>query len=794
MKHPLLFPALALLAGTWLVPPGAPPWLLALAAASALAAAWLAWHRRHNLPTILLVSLGLIPCGAFNRALDDRNYESRLLPADLLARASTEYVDVAGRVIRLPRARAAGGTEVDIAIEELSLGAEMKLGCDFNARIAVPASQIAAALPDLLPGDRVEMSVKLFATSGFRNPGAFDQASYLKTESIHHRGYTKSPALVHRIAPGPPGMRRLAALIRRDFSRRLAARAPGSEPVMSQGRAIAAALILGERESLDPAVHESMRRSGLYHLLAISGGNFAMFSLFLFFLMRALRVPQRPRIMIVFVAMLFYAAMVEFEPSVMRSFVMIGVYLAGLFFERDHQLVNAAAIALCVSLIASPAVVADYGFQLTFLATGLLIAFAPAISRIGLKEGGRAGWLRNMTAVNITASAGLAPYLAYYFNRVTLAGLLLNYVAIPLSGIIMGIGFFYYGCSYLASFIAVPAGRLLEIGGQAFLRLSDATPFPSILSYRIAPAPWWLIALFYAFLASTLLTQTRRSMKVVQRAAIVACWALAIAWPISSRTDALRFTFIDVGQGDSILVDFPGGQHMLIDGGGNYDDSFDFGEKVLSPYLLRRGVTRIDYVVISHAHPDHINGLRSIVSNFDVGEVWEGINPLDDPYSSRFRQSVADGLVVKQVTRGDRIDHDGVVVEVLHPATTVRRPVVLNNDSVVLRFTYAGNAALLPGDIEKETEADLVASHQPLSAILLKSPHHGSRTSSTTEFLAAVHPQVVVVCVGSRNRWGLPHSEVLAACRSAGAQVLRTDLSGAIAIEIDAQGWRRVSP
>lgn len=789
MKHPLLFPALGLLAGTWLVPPGAPPWLLALAAASAFAAAWIALRRRHDLRAVLLVSLGLIPCGAFNRSIDDRNYESRLLPADLLARASTEYVDVAGSVIRLPRARMVGGTELDIAVGELSLGAEMKLGCDFNARIAVPASQIGEALPDLLPGDRVEMSVKLFATSGFRNPGAFDQASYLKTESIHHRGYTKSPALVHRTAAGSPGLRRSAALIRRDFSRRLTARTP-----TSPGRAVAAALILGERENLGPAVHESMRRSGLYHLLAISGGNFAMFSLLLFILMRTLHVPQRPRIVLVFIAMLFYAAMVEFEPSVMRSFVMIGVYLAGLFFERDHQLTNAVAIALCVSLVASPAVVADYGFQLTFLATGLLVAFAPAISRLGMKEGCRAGWLRNMTAVNITASVGLAPYLAYYFNRVTLAGLLLNYLAIPLSGIIMGIGFVYYGCSYLAAFIAVPTGRLLEIGGQAFLRLSDATPFPSILSYRIAPAPWWLVALFYVLLASTLLTRAWRSLKVPQSILIGAGWVVLIAWPISSRTDALRFTFIDVGQGDSILVDFPRGRHMLIDGGGNYDDSFDFGEKVLSPYLLRRGVTRIDYVVISHAHPDHINGLRSIVSNFDVGEVWEGINPLGDPYSSKFRHSLPDGLAIKQVTRGDRIECDGVTVEVLHPSTTTRRPVVLNNDSVVLRFTYAGSAALLPGDIEKATEADLVASGQPLSAILLKSPHHGSRTSSTQELLAAVRPQVVVVCVGSRNRWGLPHPDVLAGYRGAGAQVLRTDLSGAIAIDIDEHGWRRVSP
>lgn len=792
MRYPLLFPALALLFGTWLLPTGAPVAFLLTLAAASLGAAWIVWARGRTAAAAALASLSLIPAAALNRQIDDVRYSSRLLAPDMLARASTEYVDVTATVLRLPRPRIEGGWEVDLAVDSLDLGRGLSLGCRFNARISVPTSEIDEEIVPLLPGDRVEVAAKLFSTSGFRNPGAFDQAAYLRTEGIHHRGYTKSPGLVHKIADGRLSLRRIAALLRRDFSKRLAG--DGDIGERTKGRRVAAALILGEREQLEPAIHESMRRSGLYHLLAISGGNFALFAYLVFALLRVARVAERVRIIVVLVTMLLYAAMVEFEPSVMRAFLMIAVYLAGRFLERDHQLANALAIALAASVVIDPAVVDDYGFQLTFLATDLLILFAPLVSRIGAREG-RPGWFRSLTAVNLTATLGLAPYLAYHFNRVTLAGLLLNYIAIPLSGVIMGIGALHAALCHIAAALGRPTAWLLELAGDIFLRLSDLIPAPSILSYRVAPAPPWLVIAFYVLLASVPVFVVRRRRWRAGRVCVTAAvWLLVVTWRFAPRPEGLRFTFIDVGQGDSVLVDFPNGRHMLIDGGGNYDDTFDTGEKVAAPYLLRRGVRSLDYVVISHAHPDHINGLRYIVANFPVKEVWEGINPLGDRYYAKFRTAVPANLVVKQVRRGDRISVGDVDIDVLHPATSERRSVVLNDDSVVLRFLYHGVAALMTGDIESLTESELIESHQKLEAVLLKCPHHGSRTSSTAAFLAAVRPQIAVICVGRGNRWMLPHAEVLEAYKEAGAELLRTDLSGAVSIEIDERGWHRVSP
>jgi competence protein ComEC len=167
---------------------------------------------------------------------------------------------------------------------------------------------------------------------------------------------------------------------------------------------------------------------------------------------------------------------------------------------------------------------------------------------------------------------------------------------------------------------------------------------------------------------------------------------------------------------------------------------------------------------------------------------------MSDPFYAAFRKAVPAGIPMKQVKRGERVTLGEVQVTVLHPNTTERRAVVLNDDSVVLRFQYRRTAALLPGDIQRNSERELLDVKLDLASVLLKCPHHGSRSSSTPEFLEAVHPEVVVICVGQRNRWGLPNAEVLAAYHKIGAQVLRTDTFGAVSVELDGTTWRRVEP
>ncbi|MEW6365578.1 MAG: DNA internalization-related competence protein ComEC/Rec2 [Acidobacteriota bacterium] len=789
VKQPLLLPAIALLTGTWVIPEAAPMWLLALAAAAVLGVGILCYRRDRVALAAMLASAALIPAGGLNRLEQDAAYSAHLLSPGLLGATRTEYVDMTGTVLRLPRPLP-DRYQLDVAVDSMEIGRDTRIGLQFNLRLSIPHSQTGEALPLLLPGDRVEFAARVFETGGFRNPGAFDQAAYLKSESIHHRGYTKSPALVRKVADGGWSLRRLAAQIRQDFAGRLAG-------INTRGVAagdLAAALILGERERLPQDVQESMRRSGLYHLLAISGGNFAVFALFLFMFLRVLRLPERIVIVLVFVAMLLYAAMVEFEPSVVRSFLMITVYLAGRLLYRDHQLMNTLAIALLLTVAASPSAVYDYGFQLTFLATAVLVVFVPRITAIARTEG-RAGWFRSLTSVNLSTTLGLAPYLAYHFNRVTLCGLALNYAAIPLSGLILGLGLVFYLASYVSVHLSLWTGKLISLAAQLFLALSNAVPFPSIVSYRVPSSPAFVIWAFYALLIASLVPFRRRIARYALFSAIALTFVLSVSWPFTFPPRGLRFTFIDVGQGDSTLVEFPTGERMLVDGGGNYDDSFDFGASVVAPYLFHRGFARIDYVVVSHAHADHINGLRYIVSNFRVDQVWEGINPLDDPFYARFRRAVPAPTAVRQLARGDRISIGSVLIEVLGPAGRERHAKVRNDDSLVLRLTFGESSALLPGDIETRGIQDIMESGLSMRSTLLKCPHHGSKSNLTAGFQAAVRPQVVVISAGQGNPWNLPNPAVVAAFRGDRATVLRTDLSGAVSIELDGQGsWRRLSP
>ncbi len=783
MRYPLLPPAVALLAGTCFLNLKAPEWTLDASCGVLLAAAWICYARSRFRIAALLAGLTLFPAGGLNWKLQEEKYASHLLPPKLVERASDSYADLSGTVLRLPRSFE-DRYEIDVAVDSLHIN-NSSIGFTFNARISIARGETNAPLPAFLPGDRIEIAAKIFAVRGFQNPGALDQVAYLKSESIHQRGYAKSPLLVHKIADSTWGLRRLAGWLRRDFSEKLRAASPDVE-----SGDLACALILGERDRLTQGLQESMRRSGLYHLLAISGGNFAMFAWMMFMLLKFIRVPERPTLLIVFATMLLYAATVEFEASVMRAFFMISVYLTARFFDRDHQLLNSLAIAILVSVAFQPWIVDDAGFQLTFLATALLILFAPRLMQLWGKRG---GWLKNATVVNIAAGLGLAPYLAYHFNRVTLGGILLNYAAIPLSGLIMGIGVCAYAAGYVGG--STITGWMLSHSTRLFVLISGAMPYPSILSYRIVSPPAWLIWCFYALLATTLIAFQRRLLRRAQFIALAFAGLFSIWWPFSHHPEGLRFTSIDVGQGDSTLVEFPDGHCMLIDGGGSYEDTFDIGANVVAPYLFRRGVGKIDIVVVSHAHPDHVNGLRYIVANFPVGQVWEGINPTNDPFYALFKNCIPSGVAVKQVHAGDRFMIGDVSVEILHPETVQRHDVVKNDDSLVIRVIFGQSAALLPGDIEKPTINDLTGSHATLRAILLKCPHHGSRSSITPDFVAAVSPRVLLVSAGQGNRWGLPHFDVIDAYRKAGAVIFRTDICGAVSIELDRNGgWRRVDP
>src|SRR5262245_6216408 len=634
-------------------------------------------------------------------------------------------------------------------------------------RSALAESEPALLAGAVHPGERWQFTVRLRRPHGNLNPNGFDYEAWLLERGIGATGYVRQRGVQQLLG-------RRDSLLDRVEQAREAIRARfyaalGATPAAG----ILSALAVGDQRAIAAEEWRLFSRTGVTHLMSISGLHVTLVSGLLAWLVSAvwrrvpwlaLRLPARKAAAIAAILGAFgYTLLAGFAVPAQRTCYMVTVVALALWMGRIASPTRTLALALAVVLAADPWAPLSAGFWLSFGAVALI--FYVAAGWTG-REARVAQWVRVQWAVTL----GLAPAVLLLFGQVSLAGPLANAVAIPLVSVIV---------TPLALAAAViPLDAILALAAWLvewllqFLEMCAA--LPGALWQQHAPAPW-TVALALVGVAWVLAPRGFPG-----RASGLALLAPAFLLPPAAPSPGEAWiTAFDVGQGLAVMVR-TASRTILYDAGTTFGPDADSGGRILVPELRAAGTSHVDLMVLTHEDADHIGGALTVLQSISVYGLASSL-----PQAHALNSLVA---APRHCASGERWEWDGLRFSFLHPRSgepVVRR----NNQSCVMKIEAGCASMLLTGDIERQAEVPLALDPLVKADVMLV-PHHGSRTSSSREFIDAVAPRWALIPTGYRNRFGHPNAEVLERYRAAGATLMRTDLDGAIHVVLDRQAAR----
>jgi len=640
----------------------------------------------------------------------------------------------------------------------------MRLG--FSPREGEPA------LPKLHAGDEISVLAEAQAPLQFKYAGAFNRRAFLAEQDIHLQATLRAATLLEKTGTAGPSWRWRLARLRGWLRERLDEMF--GESTVTEG--VLRAMLLGDRSFVDRGESADFQKTGVFHVLVVAGLHVGALAAFLFWLSRKLRLSRAAETLLILACLLAYVAVVEQRAPVLRAGLMTAVALFGSFLYRRLDLLNSAGIAALLLLIANPKFVTDTGFQFSFVAMGCIGGLAQPLIQRGVQPYLHAlrGWrditrdtryappvaqfrmdvrhailaltsrigerFRRFTQNSVARTAqgallaaellvlsfvlqlGMMPMMARDFHRGSLLGPLVNLFVVPLTGLIVPLGFF----SIVVGMVAPAAGRLLAhpLGWLVWIQGHLVSFFAAIPhgSYRIPGPPTWVTALFCPVVIAAAMAALRMERRLPrwQWAPLALLLSVAAglidAHPFRPTESAgqLEVTVLDVAQGDSILVVSPRGSALLIDGGGRFEGfrgreehfGSDPGEEAVSANLWSRAFQKLDAVALTHAHVDHVGGLMAVLQNFRVGRLWLGRETAAPAYGRLKEAAARLHVPIEHEMRGQSFLWDGVQVDFLWPEAALDDTAfqAKNNDSLVVRLQYGDRTVLLPGDAEKQAE------------------------------------------------------------------------------------------
>ena len=628
---------------------------------------------------------------------------------------------------------------------------------------------------------------------------------------------------------------RMLAYVRSNANRRL----PRVFALSQEDAGMLNAMLFGDRTRLNHTLRLGFERTGSFHLFVVSGMHVALLAGLVLWIFRKLRIREWLATLITLPLMTAYALLTGFGAPVQRALFMTTVFLIARLLSRERSVLNALGAAALAELVWSPASLFEASFQMTFLAVFAIAGIAVPLGERSFMPWARASqrlqelwqdpvlpprlaqlrvmlrlwgedlaavfgrwiytlpalalrsalWIAELALIGLVAELVMALPMALYFHRATIFAMPANMLTVPIVGLLAPLAVIAFVASLISPWLALlpasaTAGMLHGIG-----RIIASVSHIHAADLRVPGPPLWAALSAVAAWGFCIWTVRHSRPWALLAPAALVLGTLAVLWPQPATIfqNRLEVTALDVGQGDSLLVVSPNGSTMLVDAGGPVGGlneaaastgNFDIGEEVVSPYLWSRQIRKLDVLVLSHAHSDHMGGMAAVMRNFRPRELWVATDPDSDAYRTLIAEAAELGVGVRHLRAGDSSQWGGTQIKVLAPEpgyVNIGQPA--NNDSLVLRMEYGRSSVLLEGDAEALSEQTMME-HRLAPVTLLKRGHHGSRSSTTPAFFVALAPKDAVVSVGKGNTFGHPREEIIRRIASGGTKLFRTDEFG----------------